>query len=229
MTHIDNHLEESNGEIISDSQEFDEDEEKDLQDELTDIEEPFNPSHIEIQALQTTLDTLIKRISHDEIDLQPEFQREQGLWNSTFQSRLIESLLIRFPLPAFYFDASNDDKWQVVDGLQRLSTIKRFVVDKKMKLKKLEFLKQFNNNSYDDLPRNMQRRIEEAQVTMYLIKPGTPPYVKFSLFYRINTGGLQLNPQEIRHAISQCVNDGQASKFLKEITETDIFQKVGRV
>ena len=229
MTTIESHLEESNEEIISDSQEFDEDEEKDLQNEFTDLEEPFNPSEIDIQAAQTTLDTLIKRISHEEIDLQPEFQREQNLWNATFKSRLIESLLIRFPLPAFYFDASDDDKWQVVDGLQRLFTIKSFVVDKKMKLTKLEFLKQFDNSTYDDLPRNMQRRIDEAQVTMYLIKPGTPSNVKFSLFYRINTGGLKLNPQEIRHAVSQGVNDGQASKFLKEITETDVFRKVGRV
>lgn len=228
MTHIDSNLEESNGEI-SESQDFDEKEEKDLQDKFTDLEEPFNPSQIDIQAVQTTLDTLIKRLSHEEIDLQPDFQRGQNLWNPTFKSRLIESLLIRFPLPAFYFDASNEDKWQVVDGLQRLSIIKSFVVDKKMKLNKLEFLKQFNNKTFDDLPRNMQRRIEEAQVTMYLIKPGTPPNVKFSLFYRINTGGVQLNPQEIRHAVSQGVNNGQASKFLKDITETDIFQKVGRV
>ena len=229
MTHIDSNLEESNGEIISESQEFDEEEDKNLQGELTDLEEPFNPSLIDIQAAQTTLKTLIIRLSHEEIDLQPDFQREQNLWNPTFKSRLIESLLIRFPLPAFYFDASNDDKWQVVDGLQRLYTIKSFVVDRKMKLNKLEFLKQFNNKTFDDLPRNMQRRIDEAQVTMYLIKPGTPSNVKFSLFNRINTGGLRLKPQEIRHAISQGVNDGQASKFLKEITETDIFQKVGRV
>ncbi len=229
MTLIDTSLEKRNIESISESQEFDEQEEKDLQMEFTDLKEPFNPSQIDIQAVQTTLDTLIKRISHEEIDLQPEFQREQNLWNSTFKSRLIESLLIRFPLPAFYFDASDDDEWQIVDGLQRLFTIKSFVVDKKMKLKNLEFLIQFNNKSYDQLPRNMQRRIEEAQVTMYLIKPGTPSTIKFSLFHRINTGGLQLKPQEIRHAISQGVNNGQASKFLKEITETAIFQKVGRV
>ena len=118
----------------------------------------------------------------------------------------------------------------MVDGLQRLTVVKQFAVDKTFKLKKLEFLgEMYNDTCYDDLPRNMQRRIEEAQITMYLIKPGTPPSVKFSLFYRINTGGLQLNPQEIRHAISQNINKGQASKFLVSITETDIFKKVGRV
>lgn len=218
-----------NEENIGDIEEFDIEEEKDLSEELTDINEPFNPKDIDIQAVQTTMDTVIKRLSHDEIDLNPEFQRSANLWQPKFMSRLIESLLIRFPLPAFYFDATDDDLWQVVDGLQRLSTIKKFVVDKRMKLQKLEFLHQFENMSYDDLPRNMQRRIDEAQITMYLIKPGTPINVKFSLFYRINTGGLQLKPQEIRHALSQGINKGQASKFLKEIVDSELFKSVGRV
>lgn len=210
-------------------EEFDNEEEKSLSEELTDINEPFDPKDIDIQAVQTTMDTLIKRLEYQEIDLNPEFQRAANLWKPQFMSRLIESLLIRFPLPAFYFDASDDDKWQVVDGLQRLSTIKKFVLDKKMKLQKLEFLHNFEGMTYEDLPRNMQRRIDEAQITMYLIKPGTPSNVKFSLFYRINTGGLQLKAQEIRHALSQGINNGQASKFLKEISDNTLFKEVGRV
>jgi hypothetical protein len=75
----------------------------------------------------------------------------------------------------------------------------------------------------------MQRRIEESQITMYLIKPGTPAHVKFSLFYRINTGGLQLKPQEIRHAISQGINNGRATNFLADITKDTLFQKVVHV
>lgn len=209
--------------------EYDEVEADDLKEELTDINEPFDPKDIEIQAIQTTLDTVIKRIEYDEIDLNPDFQRYDNLWNPQIMSRLIESLLIRLPIPAFYFDASDDEKWQVVDGLQRLSVIKKFVVDKKMKLTKLEFLKDYEGCNYDDLPRNMQRRIDETQITMYLIKPGTPVYVKFSLFYRINTGGLQLTPQEIRHALSHGVNNGQASKFLEKIVKTELFKEVGRV
>lgn len=212
-----------------DTEEFDLEEDKGLSEELTDINEPFNPKDIDIQAIQTTMDTIIKRLLHDEIDLNPDFQRSANLWKPQYMSRLIESLLIRFPLPAFYFDGTDDDKWQVVDGLQRLSTIKKFVIDRTLKLQKLEFLHQFEGMTYDDLPRNLQRRIDEAQITMYLIKPGTPINVKFSLFYRINTGGLQLKPQEIRHALSQGINDGQASKFLKKITDSQIFKEVGRV
>jgi hypothetical protein len=209
--------------------EFDANEDLDLSKEMTDLKEPFDPKAIDIQAVQTTMYTLIQRLEHKEIDLAPEFQRAADLWQKKFMSRLIESLLIRFPLPAFYFDATDDNLWQVVDGLQRLSTIQKFIIDKELDLTELEFLPQYEGFSYDDLPRIMQRRIDEAQVTMYLIKPGTPTNVKYSLFHRINTGGVQLKPQEIRHALSQGLNKGQASNYLKEITITPLFKEVARI
>jgi hypothetical protein len=110
--------------------------------------------------------------------------------------------------------------------LQRLSAIRNFVVDQKLALTKLEFLKDYEGFFYDDLPRSLQRRINEFQTSVYLIKPGTPVGMKYSLFHRINTGGLKLTPQEIRHAMSQSVRGGIASKFLKEIVTSDLFAKV---
>lgn len=209
--------------------EFDPQEDEDLKNEHLDLNDPFDPREIDIQVQQTTMDNLIKRLAHDEIDLNPDFQRSADLWKNDIKGRLIESLLIRFPIPAFYFDASDEDKWVVVDGLQRLTTIKRFVVDKSMKLKGLEFIKDCDGMVYEDLSRTLKRRIDEAPVTLYLIKPGTPLHVKFSLFYRINTGGLALNPQEIRHALSQSVNNAQASNFLKKIAEMELFKTCVRV
>jgi len=172
------------------------------------------------------MDAIIKRLRNNEIDLLPNFQRSGDLWKKTTQGRLIESLLINLPIPAFYFDASDDDCWQVVDGLQRLSAIKSFIIDEQLKLTGLEFLKEYDGKGFNDLPRTLQRRIEEFPVTLYLIKPGTPEKMKYSLFHRINTGGLTLKPQEIRHAISQGSNDGQASVFLREMSENDKFCRV---
>ena len=208
---------------------FDEQEDKKLSEETTESKTPFDPKDIDVQAVQTTMSTLIQRLAHKEIDLNTEFQRASNLWSKKNMSRLIESLLIRFPLPAFYFDGTDDNKWQVVDGLQRLSTIQKFVVDKELELTELEFLPEYNDTSYNDLPRIMQRRIEEAQITYYLIKRGTPTNLKYSLFHRINTGGMQLKPQEIRHALSQGNNKGYASQFLKEITDTKLFKEVVRI
>ena len=76
------------------------------------------------------LESLVRRLKYNEIDLTPEFQRNPDLWNRTKMSRLIESIILRLPLPIFYFDVSNNNKWVVIDGLQRLSTLKKFIVDK---------------------------------------------------------------------------------------------------
>ena len=215
--------------ITGSDNDFDAEEQKDLDGEIIDLKEPFDPKKIDIQVVQTTMDNLIKRMKYDEIDLNADFQRAANLWKTEIKSRLIESLMIRLPIPAFYFDATIDEKWQVVDGLQRLTTIKRFVIDQDFRLKGLEFLKEdFEGKLYNDLDRNFTRRIDEAPVTLYLIKPGTPRNVKYSLFYRINTGGLNLNAQEIRHALSQGINDGRASKFLAEVAETEFFKNFVR-
>ncbi|UCH96012.1 MAG: DUF262 domain-containing protein [Candidatus Aminicenantes bacterium] len=210
------------------------DEEEDIEE---DLKEPFDPKEIDTVIEQRSLDSIIERIKHNEIDLNPEFQRQGNLWRPPVMSRLIESVLVRFPLPAFYFDASDDDCWLVVDGLQRLCTFKRFVIDceekyrdqpgeQPLKLKGLEFLKDYEGMTFHQLPHNMQRRLREAQMTAYFIKPGTPKEVKYSIFYRINTGGLILNPQEIRNALNQ---DGHAPGYLKEISELPLFKEVVNV
>lgn len=207
---------------------FDLEEQADLDSEVVDLKEPFDPKKIDIQVQQTTMDNLIKRLRYDEIDLNPDFQRSANLWKNELKCRLIESLLIKLPIPAFYFDATIDERWQVVDGLQRLTAIKRFVIDQDLRLKGLEFLTDLEKKTYGELQRTFTRRIDEAPVTLYLIRPGTPRNVKYSLFYRINTGGLTLNPQEIRHALSQSINNGRASLFLSEIADSGVFKNYVR-
>lgn len=191
-------------------------------------DKPFDPSKVDVTITTPNLGALIARLDNDEIDLMPEFQRSPDLWSKQAQSRLIESILIRLPIPAFYFDAYEDAKWQVVDGLQRLSAINNFVLKKTLALTNLEFLTDYEGKKFDDLPRSLTRRIDEFQTSVYLIKPGTPLLMKYALFNRINTGGLKLTPQEIRHAMSQSVREGIASTFLTQIVHEDTFKNVVR-
>lgn len=184
------------------------------------IVKPFNPAEIRVGTKQPIVDAILRRISNKEIDLSPDFQRADDVWGKDAQSRLIESMLIRIPLPAFYMDASDDDRWLVVDGLQRLTALRHFVLDKSLALQGLEFLKDLNGFRFDQLARNFQRRIEETQLIVYVIEKGTPPEVKYNIFKRINTGGMPLSAQEIRHALNQ----GPATKLLKLLADSREFK-----
>ena len=115
----------------------------------------YEPEEINIITREPTIEQLVRRIDEKVLDLAPDFQRHSDIWKDDVKSRLIESIIIRIPLPAFYIDGTNEDNWLVVDGLQRLSALKQFMIksNNNLRLTGLEYLgEELNNKSYEELP-----------------------------------------------------------------------------
>jgi len=126
-------------------------------------------------------------------------------------------------LPAFYFNEREDYTFDVIDGLHRLSALYEFVMQpESFPLKSLEYLRQFNGCEFSELPVRFQRRIEESEISVYIIRAGTHPDIIRSLFLRLNTTAKSLNPQEIRHILYM----GVTTEFLHKFVRSDIFQMI---
>ncbi|WP_207631405.1 MULTISPECIES: DUF262 domain-containing protein [unclassified Actinopolyspora] len=199
----------------------------DLDREMTEdrIQEPFDPERIDVRTRNMTVDLLLARLRRGVLDLTPDFQRRAGIWKPEAQSRLIESLLLRIPLPSFYAAENENEEWAVVDGVQRLTTIARFIQPESLGaeplvLRDLEYLG-YEGFTYQDLPGRLQTRLVETEVLIHLIGKATPEEVKFNIFGRINTGGLPLSRQELRHALIR----GRARELLAELAESTAFQQ----
>lgn len=184
------------------------------------ITQPFSPNDIEISNPPMNLGDLIDMITYGWIDFKTEYQREEDLWNSVKQSRLIESALLGLRLPAFYFEEVSKKKWKIIDGLQRCCAIRNYCVNESFALCDLEFLN-FNGLKYSELSFDLRRDIRMLPITVNVLSKGTPDKVKYILFQRLNTGGTVLEPQEIRNAVFQ----GKAIELVKEMAHNDLFKK----
>lgn len=181
---------------------------------------PWDPEKIRVTTKTFSLRHILDMIDNRDLDLAPDFQRK-FVWRSKQKSRLIESLFLQIPMPAFYFSEDTDGLLRVVDGLQRLTTIHSFARGAGFVLKDLEYLSAQEGLRFDALPAVLQRRLLNAQIVANVIDPSTPSEVKYDIFARINTGGAPLNAMEIRH----CMSKDRSRSFLKRCTESYAFRE----
>ncbi len=147
--------------------------------------------------------------------MNPEFQRD-FIWSEKKQSKLIESVIMRIPLPVFYVAEDDQGKTVVVDGLQRLSTFHRFLKDE-LKLQ-LPDREELNGKRFSDLEPRLRNRIEDFNLTFYTIDSKVPDQARLDIFDRVNSGE-PLSRQQMRN----CLFMGKATSFLKKESRTKIF------
>ena len=168
-----------------------------------------------IRQENRTIFDVTRRIDQGTYVMDPDFQRD-FIWPDDKQSKLIESVIMRIPLPVFYLAEDDEGRMVVVDGLQRLSTFSRFAKDNlKLRLPDREGL---NGKGFSDLGPKLQNRVEDSNLILYIIDSKVPERARLDIFERVN-GGVPLTRQQMRN----CLFMGQATRFLKEEAQTGMF------
>jgi len=168
-----------------------------------------------IRSDTRTVHDVIRRIDQDNFVMDPEFQRD-FIWVEAKQSKLIESVIMRIPLPVFYMAEDAEGKMVIVDGLQRLSTFHRFLKDE-LSLD-LRNRPELHRKRFSELTPKVQNRVEDCNLTFYILDPKVPERARLDIFERVN-GGEPLTRQQMRNSLYM----GKATKFLKHESRSDIF------
>ena len=159
---------------------------------------------------------IVKRIEAGRYSMNPDFQRD-FVWKPDKQSKLIESCVMRIPLPVLYVAEGADGRITVVDGLQRLSTFQAFITNK-LKLTGLGKDHPLDGKRFSDLPVHLQERIEDTQLTLYILDKDAPEAARLDIFDRVNSG-IPLSRQQMRNALY----NGPATRWLAAMANSSLF------
>lgn len=162
-----------------------------------------------------TVHDVVRRIDQGSFVMDPDFQRA-FIWDDDKQSKLIESVLMRIPLPVFYLAEDSAGRMIVVDGLQRLSTFARYIKNE-LPLK-LPSQKELHKKKFEDLSPKLQNRIEDCNLVLYIVDAKVPERARLDIFERVNSG-VPLTRQQMRNSLYM----GPATTFLREEASTDLF------
>ena len=169
-------------------------------------------------------ETLVDRVNKSKLILTPDFQRKYK-WDRDGNercSKFIESCLMRIPLPACYFAENADGNHLVIDGVQRITTIKRFFNDE-FALEGLNIFSELNGKKFSDLG-EYKNELETTTMRCIILRKDNPQGIVQEIFARLNQGSVILSAQEIRHAIYPGKFDDLLRK-LSEIEEVKNFKE----
>jgi len=177
----------------------------------------MHPSEIKIGQTELSVIDIFDMVIHGHIDLESDSKS----WNRDRMSKSIESVLLGLTMTPIYVDATNPEKWLVLDGTKRLNSLVRFIAGKLI-LNELELLNEYSYCSFSELPKNVKRRLFQSKFTIYSINQGVPPEVRLSLIRRIVPdikAGLSLKMKE-------SLLNLQSKKLINLFSSNSIYQEV---
>jgi hypothetical protein len=184
---------------------------------------------VDVDNYTITIRELMSMAEAGELHRAPEYQRKFR-WDEEAESRLVESILLGLPVPNLFFATNPDGSWEVVDGLQRISTIIHFSLDnvaqleeigrpERLRLTGLRQLETFNGLTFAELPPPMQLIFTKRGMGVTALSDKSDPSTRFDTFERLNRGALALTPQEVR----ACIYEGPLNDLLRELASDSRF------
>lgn len=199
---------------------------------VTIIEEKVSKIHT--THLDVSFNEILDMYQSNELNISPDFQR-LFRWSNGKQSRFIESLILEMPVPPIYVIELEDGKYELIDGLQRISSYLHLrgelvgathnnIEDKdKLKLSDCDVIEELNGFTFDELPTSYQIRLKRSFIRMEVIRKESNKLIRYHMFKRLNTGGEGLEDQELRNCTIRILNESFPD-FLNEVVENQDFQ-----
>lgn len=189
-------------------------------------------TRVRTRALDVSFNELFDMYQSKELIISPEYQR-LFRWPETKQSQFIESLILELPIPPIYVIEVEDGIYELIDGLQRISSYFHFRgihpsepdgVQRYLILQGCDVLPELNGTTYEHLPQAIQIKLKRHFIRMEVLRRETDPQLRYHMFKRLNTGGELLSPQEIRNCTIRLL-DNTFNEFLKEMAKNEDYLK----
>jgi len=187
---------------------------------------------VDVENFDLTLGELVRMAVAGELVRAPAYQRKFR-WGHADESYLIESLFLGLPVPSIYVASNPDGTWEVVDGLQRISTLIHFMSDSQkalqeigakapLRLTDLKKLSSFNEYTYAELPTPLRLHFSKRSIRVTALSDKSDPEIRFEVFERLNKGGVTLTAQEVR----ACIYRGAFAEMLRELADGEKFKSL---
>jgi hypothetical protein len=195
------------------------------------LEEEINKKIGEVRTdtFDMSFGEIVNLHKNKELVIQPEYQR-LFRWSMQQRSHLIESILLELPIPQIFVIENFDGVLELIDGLQRTSTVLQFIEPDSLKLEPLvlegcTLITELNGRKFQDLPLSLRLGLKRSPIRTVVIKKQSKGFLRYEMFKRLNTGGSNLEPQEIRNCSARMLGDVGVEfySFLVKMTQNKDF------